>query len=143
MTVVTTTKPYGLGKEQGITDLWWPFGPSVGRYTIKAAAEQTGGRMIQLVIRESRGAGTPLHIHRDADESFYVVEGEIAVFVGDERFEAKAGDYVFAPMGVAHAFSVVGPCPAPGELCRCRHRGPARLRCARLLQRGRNASRGR
>jgi quercetin dioxygenase-like cupin family protein len=106
MTVATSSKPYALDKEQGITDLWWPFGPAVGRYTIKAAEEQTGGRLIQMLLRETRGAGTPLHIHRDADESFYVVEGEIAVFVGEERFDAKAGAYVFAPMGVAHAFVV-------------------------------------
>jgi quercetin dioxygenase-like cupin family protein len=106
MTVATSTKAYALDKEQGITDLWWPFGPSVGRYTIKAAEAQTDGRLIQMLIQESRGAGTPLHIHHDADESFYVIAGELTVFIGEERFEAKAGDYVFAPMGVTHAFSV-------------------------------------
>ena len=74
---------------QAIADLWWPFGPVVGRYTIKAAAEQTDGRLIQLVVRDSRGAATPLHIHHDADESFYVIDGAITVHVGDERFEAK------------------------------------------------------
>jgi quercetin dioxygenase-like cupin family protein len=106
MTVATSTKPYALDKEQGITDLWWPFGPAVGRYTIKAAEEQTGGRLIQMLVQESRGAGTPLHIHHDADESFYVIAGELTVLVGEDRFDAKAGDYVFAPMGVTHAFSV-------------------------------------
>ena len=42
----------------------------------------------------------------DADESFYVISGELVIHVGDERFEARAGDYVFAPMGIPHAFSV-------------------------------------
>ena len=35
-----------------------------------------------------------------------MIEGAITVHVGDERFEAKRGDYVFAPMGVPHAFIV-------------------------------------
>ena len=104
--IAEATAPYALHAEQGVTDLWWPYGPAVGRYIVKAAAEQTGGRMVQMVVRDSRGAGTPLHTHLDADESFYVISGELVIHVGDERFEARAGDYVFAPMGIPHAFSV-------------------------------------
>ena len=106
MATATSTTPYALNSDEAITDLWWPFGPVVGRYSIKAGASQTGGRLIQLVVRDSRGAGTPLHIHHDADESFYVIAGEITVHVGGERFDATAGDYVFAPMGIPHAFTV-------------------------------------
>jgi quercetin dioxygenase-like cupin family protein len=106
MTTTTSTNAYALDRDDGIADLWWPYGPVVGRYIVKAAAEQTDGRLIQLVVRDSRGAATPLHIHRDADETFYVIDGAITVLVGDERFEATSGDYVYAPMGVAHAFVV-------------------------------------
>jgi len=106
MTTATSTKPYALDRNEGITDLWWPFGPVVGRYTIKAAGEQTDGRLVQLVVRDSRGAATPVHIHHDADESFYVIDGAITVHVGDDRYEATSGDYVFAPMGIPHAFIV-------------------------------------
>ncbi len=106
MTVAETTGPYALRHDEAVTDLWWPFGPAVGRYAVKAGGTQTEGRMIQLLIHESRGAGTPLHVHRDADESFYVVDGEITVHIGDDRFDAGTGDYVFAPMGVPHAFRV-------------------------------------
>ena len=67
--IAEATAPYALDAEQGVTDLWWPYGPAVGRYIVKAAAEQTGGRMVQMVVRDSRGAGTPLHTHLDADES--------------------------------------------------------------------------
>jgi quercetin dioxygenase-like cupin family protein len=90
-----------LSKDQGVTDLWWPYGPSVGRYTIKQ-----GGELVQLLIRESRGAATPLHVHRDYDETFYVIEGELTVFVGDGRLEARAGDFVVGPRGVPHAWIV-------------------------------------
>ena len=106
MTAAASTSPYALDSEQGITDLWWPFGPAVGRYTIKAGAEQTGGRLVQLVVRDFARGGHPPHIHLDADESFYVISRRARIHVGEERFEASAGDYVFAPMGIPHAFTV-------------------------------------
>lgn len=101
-----TRSGYSAAKDDGIADLWWPYGPVVGRYTIKAAAEQSQGRMIQMLVRDGRGAATPMHVHRDADETFYVIDGTISVFVGDERMDAGPGDYVYAPMGVPHAFVV-------------------------------------
>lgn len=102
----TVTEPYRLDRDQGITDLWWPYGPSTGRYTIKAGAEQSAGRMIQLLVRDGRGAGTPLHVHTDTDETFYVIEGTLSIYIGGETIEAGPGDYVFAPLGVPHAFVV-------------------------------------
>jgi quercetin dioxygenase-like cupin family protein len=95
-----------LAKHEGSADLWWPYGPVVGRYTVKATADDSQGSLIQLVIRESRGAATPMHIHHDADETFYVVDGELTVFLGDERFDVAAGDYVFGPRGIPHAWVV-------------------------------------
>jgi quercetin dioxygenase-like cupin family protein len=108
MSAITTAarSPYALAKDAGVADLWWPYGPAAGRYTIKSATDQTEGRMIQILIREGRGAATPLHVHREADESFYVIDGRITVFVGDERIDAGPGDYVFAPMDIPHAFVV-------------------------------------
>ena len=43
MTTATSTRPYALTGDEAITDLWWPFGPVVGRYSIKAGADETGG----------------------------------------------------------------------------------------------------
>jgi mannose-6-phosphate isomerase-like protein (cupin superfamily) len=102
----TAVQAYHLPRDAGLTDLWWPYGPVVGRYTTKISGEQTDGRLLQLLITESRGAGTPLHVHHDTDETFYVVEGELAIAVGDERIEAGAGEFVLAPRGVPHAFLV-------------------------------------
>ena len=106
MSVAATVQPLVLAKDEGVTDLWWPHAPEVGRYTFKTTGEHTEGRFIQLLVQDRRGASTPLHVHRDADETFYVIEGEATIVVGDERIEAKAGDFVFGPMGVPHAFVV-------------------------------------
>jgi mannose-6-phosphate isomerase-like protein (cupin superfamily) len=48
--------------------------------------------------------GTPLHVHRATDESFYVLEGTFGFQVGHQTFEATAGTFVFVPKGLEHAF---------------------------------------
>ncbi len=125
-TTSTTTAPTILARDEGVDDLWWPYGPCVGRYTIKTTAQQTEGSLLQLLIRDSRGAATPLHVHHDADETFYVLDGEVTIVVGDERLEARAGDFVLGPRGVPHAFVVTsdeaellvtyGPAGRPGPM---------------------------
>jgi mannose-6-phosphate isomerase-like protein (cupin superfamily) len=102
----TAGEPYAFPKDTGVTDFWLPFVPGVSRISTKISGEQTEGRLLQLRSTDSRGAAPPLHIHRDADETWYVIDGQLTVFVGDERIEAGPGDFVFGPMGVPHAFLV-------------------------------------
>ncbi len=104
--VAQQTGGYLLPKDGGVIDVWWPYQPQVGRYTIKVASEQTEGRLVQLLCSDRRGGAPPLHIHHNEDETFFVIAGELSFFVGDERIEATAGDFVFAPRDVPHAFLV-------------------------------------
>jgi mannose-6-phosphate isomerase-like protein (cupin superfamily) len=90
-----------LSKDQGAPDLWWPYGPAVGRYTMKST-----GDLVQMLMRDSRGAATPLHVHHHTDETYYVIEGEVTAFVDGERIDAKAGDFLFLPRGVPHCWIV-------------------------------------
>lgn len=108
MSAITTDpgSAYALAEHAGVSDFWWPFGPGVDRYTFKVSGEQTRGRLLQLVGRANRGGAPPMHIHHDTDETWYVIDGEITVFVGDERIEAGPGDFVLGPMGVPHSFLV-------------------------------------
>ena len=53
-----------------------------------------------------------MHVHHDEHEAFYVLEGELDVACGDERYRAPAGSFTFLPRGVAHTFRVVGDAPA-------------------------------
>ena len=102
----TAGQGYALSKDTGVTDFWLPFVPGVSRISTKVSGEQTEGRLLQVRSTDSRGAAPPLHIHLDADETWYVIDGRIAVFVGDERIEAAPGDFVLGPMGVPHTFLV-------------------------------------
>lgn len=50
--------------------------------------------------------GPPLHIHHDAAEAFYVLEGEYRMFVNDREVVCPAGSFIFIPAGEPHGFRV-------------------------------------
>jgi quercetin dioxygenase-like cupin family protein len=94
-----TTRPYRLAAGEGLADVWW----KTGRMTVKAGRAETGSSFSQLEMNDPRGTATPMHVHRNEDETFYVLEGEIVALVGDERITLSAGDFAFAPRGIPHA----------------------------------------
>jgi quercetin dioxygenase-like cupin family protein len=81
---------------------------------VKATGEQTGGTLALIDQVVPPGAGSPWHVHRNEDESFYVVEGEVLFIVGEEqqRITAGPGTFVFGPRGVPHGFRNDGAAPA-------------------------------
>src|SRR5262245_45182683 len=54
------------------------------------------------------GLASPYHTHRNEDEAFYVLDGEIAVVCDGKWLNAKAGTWVYGPRGIPHGFKVVG-----------------------------------
>lgn len=75
--------------------------------TVKAEGEQTGGAYALIEDYAPQGAGTPLHRHANDDEAFYVIAGELTVFLDDAvPLRARAGAFVHIPGGVVHAFRV-------------------------------------
>ena len=54
------------------------------------------------------GSAPPLHVHHDLDDTWYILEGEMAVRCGDQETIVGAGHWVSMPRGVPHAFRVVG-----------------------------------
>jgi mannose-6-phosphate isomerase-like protein (cupin superfamily) len=45
-----------------------------------------------------------LHLHREEDEAWYVLEGRLGFRVGDDEVEAGAGEAVFVPRGTPHSY---------------------------------------
>src|SRR5919199_3841368 len=99
----TNPTAYTLGSEDG--EALWFFGTLA---IFKATAEQTGGRFSLVEQLAPRGMATPLHVHRQDDESFYVIEGELTVYLEDidHPVPVSAGAFVHVPGGVVHAFRV-------------------------------------
>jgi len=74
--------------------------------TLKASAEDTGGIFSLLEAEEPPGFGPPLHIHHDAAEAFYVLEGEYVMFLEERAVTCPAGSFIFIPAGMRHGFKV-------------------------------------
>lgn|SRR5918993_1236244 len=45
------------------------------------------------------------HLHHTDDEGFYVLEGNVTFYGGEETYEASPGTFVFLPHGVPHSYS--------------------------------------
>jgi len=58
------------------------------------------------------GHAPALHVHDALDDTWYILEGRMAVRCGDEEYIAEAGNWVSMPRGVPHTFRVVGDHPA-------------------------------
>lgn len=93
--------PIFQGPDEG--EALWAFG-TLG--TVKASADTTGGQLGLIEQLAPRGAGSPLHIHTREDEWFYVIEGELTLWVGGEVIVAPAGSFVFGPRNIPHTFLV-------------------------------------
>jgi len=95
--------PQTLTPDEG--EFRWSMDGSLSRFPI--SAEQTGGAYAVVEDRVARSEGIPLHRHPGDNESFYVLEGEVTFFIGEDApFVAAAGSVVFVPGEVAHAFQV-------------------------------------
>jgi quercetin dioxygenase-like cupin family protein len=73
---------------------------------IKSTGTATGGRLAVAEIRAPRGPASPLHVHRREAEFFYVLGGELTVWVGGELIEATEGSLVYGPPDVPHTLMV-------------------------------------
>lgn len=99
---IPVAKPYHFASGEGLADVWWKS----GRITVKTGGAETGNAFSQIETDDPHGTGPPLHLHRNEDETFYVLEGEVTVQVGDERMDLAAGDFLFGPRDVPHAYVV-------------------------------------
>ncbi|MCX6217047.1 cupin domain-containing protein [Spirosoma sp.] len=81
-------------------------GVNVNILDVKISGSDTnGGLAIFEQTSLSPKRGTPLHVHPEQDEVFHVIEGAYYFQVGDEKFNLKAGDSIFLPRNVPHAWT--------------------------------------
>jgi quercetin dioxygenase-like cupin family protein len=71
------------------------------RARIHASSTDTGDfALIESVA--PAGSQPPLHVHRDEGEGFYVLEGQLTLWVGDAARTLRPGEFLFAPPAVPH-----------------------------------------
>ena len=77
------------------------------RARVLADANGTDGRFgLVDMVEVPAGHMPPLHVHHAEDEGFYVLEGEVTLYLPDEEVRCGPGDFVLAPRGIPHAYRV-------------------------------------
>lgn len=80
--------------------------------TFVVRGADTGMRFSMVEAYTAPGAGSPPHLHRDDEESFYVLEGTYQIVRGTERLTCGPGSFTHVPKGLPHAFTNIGDGPA-------------------------------
>ena len=85
-------------------------GPECGTTKFLISGKESKGAFALLEGREC-GHITGLHRHDRTDETFYVIEGQLRVWVDGQVHRLNPGDYVFIPRGTPHAQGNPEPTP--------------------------------
>ena len=101
MSLPQTSTGYALGPDDG-EPLWFNGGLGI----LKATSEQTEGRFSAYELRIPKGFAAPLHSHRNEDEFFIVLAGEVRLQHGDDVIEGVPGSFAYTPRGIGHSFHV-------------------------------------
>lgn len=95
-------------------------------------ASGTGFRSKSFVMADGmtlsvQAGNVPKHMHLNANEFQYILEGTGTIWLGDKEVRVKPGDLVIIPMGTAHggtkpdsgvfkAIAIKTPPQAPGDM---------------------------
>jgi quercetin dioxygenase-like cupin family protein len=82
-TLSATVRDSGEGEKR-----WFCGG---GRHTWLATSEETGGAFLLVEFDGEQGKVTPVHIHPASDETFYILDGEILLYLdGRAAFRTRS-----------------------------------------------------
>jgi quercetin dioxygenase-like cupin family protein len=88
---------FGESRSMGFSKLLFKVG----------AADANGALFVIENANLSPGGGPPLHLHFNQEELFYVLDGKIALQVGDQKFELGPGESLLAPRQIPHTWSAM------------------------------------
>ena len=90
--------------QPGQGELRW-MGETSTRFLATGALTQQAFTMVEE--KAQKGESVPLHRHSADVESFYVLEGEISFFLGNQSGQrTTAGGFVHIPAGIIHGFRI-------------------------------------
>lgn len=98
---MSTVAPIVLADREG-ESLWFDG----GLLTFKATGEHTAGALLLLEVVQPEGKTPPWHVHREADETFYVLEGALLVDIDGTKHSGRSGGVLVVPRGTPHTFVV-------------------------------------
>ena len=73
---------------------------------VRVSGAQTGGAFALADHFARSGNASPVHVHDLDDETFFVLDGELRVFAGEEEHAAGPGTVAVLPRRLRHAYVV-------------------------------------
>ena len=74
-------------------------------FGILASSKETEGRFGLIEMVAPKGREPSRHLHHTDDEGFYVLDGDVAFYVGEETYKVGPGTSACVPHGVAHSYT--------------------------------------
>jgi mannose-6-phosphate isomerase-like protein (cupin superfamily) len=75
--------------------------------SLLANTEQTDGAFSLTEYLSKPGNEPPAHVHDREDEFFYVLEGRIDAYIGEEVFSVGQNEGVYLPKFIPHTFRII------------------------------------
>lgn len=90
------------------TEAFWFLG-TLSR--IRLGMDSTLGVFDMVEILHPEGYASPLHVHQDDNEVFFVLEGTLRGVCNDEEVTADTGSTIWLPKGSVHGYAAAGSTP--------------------------------
>ena len=100
--------PRAVCRQAGTGAATWAMG---GLFDSLLTSSESGGSLSLALVTQPPGIATPLHRHTNEAEAFYLLDGTMTYRAGDEIFHLAAGDFLWLPKGLPHAFRITGDTP--------------------------------
>ena len=83
------------------------------RTRILAHGDVTGDQFgLVETVEAPAGETPPLHVHHTHDEGFYVLSGEVTLYMPGRQVTLRRGDFFLAPRDIPHVYRVSDDGPA-------------------------------
>ena len=68
-------------------------------------SQDSPSQMSAMVVDVPPGGYVPPHVHAREEEGYFVLEGDLALTVGDETRRLTSGDFAHVPPGTVHGYA--------------------------------------
>jgi mannose-6-phosphate isomerase-like protein (cupin superfamily) len=83
-----------------------PFWFLGGQARILLPGTATDNALSLMEFADPAGHAPPHHVHENEEEVWFVLDGEVTFFVGDQRHDLTPGQVGYGPRGVPHSYLV-------------------------------------
>lgn len=114
MTAATETETghQPVYRRAGTGPATWAMGSLFEHLLLPMESGRESGGLGVALVTQPPGIATPLHRHTHEDEAFYLLDGTMTYRAGDDTYHLAAGDFLWLPRGLPHAFRITGERPA-------------------------------